>query len=210
MMNRKMKPSGLKAQVIADSHGAFIRIREDVDMYVLLGDNDGGWMHDLKYVSERDGKPVACVLGNHDDPSFPSHWPSFIRGPFFEYGGVSFCVIDGCVKKPDERIIGMTQAEYAEAIRRLPPCDAILSHAPPSGVHEASDVSHEGIEALRDKILRDEPYACLYGHMHESCVNVVGNSIVKGVYLDEEFVFSPRLRRTDRTLFGNGSVRNMS
>ena len=190
----------LTAQVIADTHGSMVRIREDVDLYVLLGDVEGGgWLYDLSMISKRDEKPVLCVLGNHDDPSFPNNWPSFERGPYFEYRGLSFCLVDGCMKEKGERTIGRTQREYETFIRRLPPCDVILSHAPPSGIYEPCDLRHEGIRALAEKIWRESPYACLYGHQHVARTDMFGRTFVHGTYGEEKVVLRKRENLTRKS-----------
>lgn len=178
------------AQVIADTHGRNIRIQEDADMYILLGDNGGGWLHDLAYVSKRDNKPVVAVLGNHDDPMFPKWYPSFVHERHVSLFGYRFACIDGCLKKDGGKYIGYAEEEYRAMIENTAESDIILSHAPPYGLYEARDTAHTGIRALRDKIIRDRPFLCLYGHMHVRRTDCIGDTKVQGIYMSETVVLS--------------------
>lgn len=104
-------------QAIADTHGENIQI-EDADMYVLLGDNSGPWVFDLKYLAKKRNAPVLCLLGNHDDPSFPSWYPEFIHTPFFVYRGIRFGCIEGCLSEESGPLL-YTEKDYACIIENL-------------------------------------------------------------------------------------------
>ena len=180
--------NGITVQAIADSHGCGVEIDESVGMYILLGDNDGPWLYDLEYVSKRDGKPVLCVCGNHDDPSFPLWHPSFAYDGYCEYEGIRFCLVGGCLRREGETFPGDTQEGYFRRIGSMPECDVLVSHAPPYGIYEPCDFHHRGIRALAEKIRREEPLLCLYGHMHTRRTDVFGKTTVRGIYMSERLV----------------------
>lgn len=170
-------------QAIADTHGENIQI-EEADMYVLLGDNSGAWIFDLKCAAKKRNTPVLCLLGNHDDPAFPLWYPEFIHQPFFVYRGIRFGCIEGCLSEESGPFL-YTEKDYTYIIKNLPECDIILSHPAPYGIFQDTDVTHRGIKALTEKIQKEQPKLCLYGHMHTPRTDYIGKTECRCIYKTE-------------------------
>lgn len=171
----------IKVQIIADTHGRFIPISKNVDGYFLLGDNSGSWIWDIQEQT-LNGKFAVSVLGNHDDPAF-SQWYPFLQFPeVTQINDYTIGCISGCLKYGYEDYIGFTEQKYKEYINSLPKCDIILSHAAPWGTVIDTDYVHSGIIALKEKILREQPKYCFYGHLHENKVAYIGKTKTIGVF----------------------------
>ena len=172
----------MKVQIIADTHGSNIQLRNDVDAIFLLGDNSGGWMWDLHAIKKR-GIPVISVLGNHDEPETPAWYPWIEFPNYTEIGGFRIGCISGCIKRINENCIGHTQDQYAALIKKLSPCDIILSHAPPSSLWaDNGSYNHQGIAALREYIEQENPLYCFTGHLHQQGGAWIGKTRCISVY----------------------------
>jgi len=49
---------------------------------------------------------------------------------------------------------------------RRRPLDILLLHGPPAGVHEGTDLAHQGLRAVRRATERWRPRMLLHGHVH--------------------------------------------
>lgn len=130
--------------------------------------------------------PTYAIAGNVD---LPHLWPEFagpgvrlVEGRAVQIGGLSFGFIGGVPLPPglEQRGRGPWQpyvreaAEYAAAVRALPPVDVLCSHAPPAVPLLAYDVVTRREEwsstALRERLHRDAPRVALFGHVHQPLV----------------------------------------
>ncbi|MQA16382.1 MAG: metallophosphoesterase [Pseudonocardiaceae bacterium] len=143
--------------------------------------------------------PTYAVAGNVD---LPQLWPEFahdgvhvLDGQAADLGGVRFGFVGGGVL-PDGAIPRRSVPwapylrdahEYAAAVGGLPEIDVLCSHIPPAVPELVYDVAARNPEvgsgALLDAIRSRQPWAALFGHVHQplaarvrlgrtECVNV--------------------------------------
>lgn len=143
--------------------------------------------------------PTYAVPGNVD---LPQLWPEFahdgvrvLDGDATDIGGLRFGFVGGallpdgvCPRRGDPWMSYLrTPQDYATAVGGLPAVDVLCSHVPPAVPELVYDVAARkpeiGSEALLDVIRRNQPWAALFGHVHQplaqrvrlghtECVNV--------------------------------------
>lgn len=151
--------------------------RTTVDL--LLGAGDLPWDH-LESLADALGVPAAFVPGNHDPQvTAARRGPrGFINldGTVATLAGLRIAGLGGCVRY-NRGNHQYTQAEYALRAGALldqigtgstgsSRIDILLTHAPPFGLGDEPDPSHQGIEALHEVIERSQPRWHLHGHIH--------------------------------------------
>jgi uncharacterized protein len=153
---------------------------------LVLAAGDLPWEY-VEWVGDAASAPVVFVPGNHDPETrrprrdVGLRWEAEAPGPrgavdaderTVEMAGLRIAGLGGCVRYrsgPHQ----YTQRQYARRARRLlrsarfgGPVDVLLTHAPPSGLGDADDPAHLGIEALHPVLARLEPTWLLHGHIH--------------------------------------------
>jgi Icc-related predicted phosphoesterase len=155
---------------------------KDVDWIVGCGDLP---YYYLEYVSNALNVPLFFVRGNHDPLIEYSHQDGR-RGP--EGGSDLHCRslsvdgglvagIEGCLRyRPGH--FQYTQAEMWGRVFRLVPgllfnrivygraLDCFVTHAPLWGIHDSSDLPHQGIKAFRWLVEVFKPAIHIHGHIH--------------------------------------------
>ena len=112
------------------------------------------------------GLPVLGVYGNHDDGRYlDAANATNLHLRSVSIDGITFAGFQGCVRYTPGAHLQYSQREAAKLVRKVPPADVLISHAPPRGVHEEpDDRAHEGFDALRAYDERVAPRLHLHGH----------------------------------------------
>jgi hypothetical protein len=153
------------------------------DVELILGCGDLPYEY-LEYLVTMLNVPMFYVPGNHD-PLFDLKSVGSraqggtnldlktVRYKRFLIGGLG-----GCVRYRPNGINQYTQAEaYMRAFSLFPKLllnriqygralDILISHSPPSGIHDDSDLAHHGLKALNWLIRIAKPRYHFHGHTH--------------------------------------------
>jgi len=151
----------------------------DVDMILCAGDLPLDY---LDFIVSNLNKPLFFVFGNH-------HVQDLTDRTFEGRGGIH---IGSKVQKGEGLIIAglggsmrynlganqFTEFEMYMEIIKLIPCllfnrlihgrflDILLTHAPPSGIHDRHDKCHQGFKAFLWFIKKFKPKYLVHGHIH--------------------------------------------
>lgn len=172
----------MKILVISDRinpliYGDFCQERfKDVECIISCGDLPE---HYLDFIVTNLNVPLFFVHGNHD----PSGGKKILAGGInlderaVTYRGVIIAGLEGSYWY-NGGIHQYTEREmYFKYLRLLPSLwwckifqgrflDILVTHAPPQGVHEGSDLAHRGFSAFTHIIKKYQPRYHLHGHVH--------------------------------------------
>lgn len=144
---------------------------EDIDLIISCGDLEADY---LSFLVTMTAKPVLYVRGNHDD-KYEMKEPEgcvCIEDTIFKYRGIRIMGLGGCMRY-NRGINQYTQRQMKGRVRRLffsllrnRGIDILVTHAPASGINDASDLCHNGFTAFNDLIRRYKPRYFVHGHIH--------------------------------------------
>jgi Icc-related predicted phosphoesterase len=187
---------------VADSiYNARIRVRfGDVGLVLSCGDLPYSY---LEYIVSVLNVPCFFVHGNHDRDEYlssghtltrPEGWVN-LDGKVATARGMLLAGLEGSFRYRPHALYQYTEAELASKIWRMTPAllmnrvrcgrylDVLITHAPPFGIHDASDLPHRGFRALLGFMARFRPRYLLHGHKH-----VYGLEEYRTRYLDTEVI----------------------
>jgi Icc-related predicted phosphoesterase len=139
----------------------------------------------LDYLVSKLDVPMYAVHGNHDavppmegSRAFSACGASWIGGQGIRTpDGLLLAGFDGSLRY-NAGAYQSSQAEMQAAVRRMVPwlmlnrmrygryLDVLVTHAPPRGIHDASDRCHTGFDAYTWLIKTFKPRYHLHGHVH--------------------------------------------
>jgi Icc-related predicted phosphoesterase len=140
----------------------------------------------LEYIMSGLNKPLYYVHGNHDQykkadqddtKSEPSGAENLHR-KIYRQGGVLLAGVEGCIKYNRKTKFQYSQGDMWFHVLSLVPgllynklvygrfLDIFVTHAPPRGIHEGEDWTHQGIQAFRWLIETFKPAYHIHGHIH--------------------------------------------
>lgn len=148
-------------------------IRDDnIELVITLGDflKESLWvLEDITTI------PKIGVYGNHDSGTYmPSLgiWDMHLK--IWDFNGLRFGGFQGCVRyKENPDAIMYTQEEAMRMMTNFPKVDIFVSHCPPRGINDEEEVAHQGFQALRDYIDREQPKVWLHGHTYPTAETLV-------------------------------------
>lgn len=160
-------------------------IREhNIELIITLGDLT---REDLLSLEQVTAIPKIGVYGNHDSGTYMPElgiWDMHLK--VWDYQGLRFGGFQGCVRyKENPDAIMYTQEEASQMMANFPKADVFLCHCPPRGVNDEEEVAHQGFQALRDYIEREQPKVLLHGHTYpteETVVKQHGPTRIEYVY----------------------------
>jgi hypothetical protein len=133
----------------------------DVPLLYVHGNHDSG----PQYVS--DGRVLTTVQGGED-----------VHGRVVEVKGLLIAGLEGSMRyKPDVPYM-YTEREMAICVTRLIPrllwnrrrygraLDILVTHSPPFGIHDNTDLAHTGFRVFRAFMRYFRPSYLLHGHVH--------------------------------------------
>jgi Icc-related predicted phosphoesterase len=158
-------------------YGDFCRERfKDVECIISCGDLPE---HYLDFIVTNLNVPLFFVHGNHD----PSGGKKILAGGtnlderVITYKGIIIAGLEGSYWY-NGGIHQYTEREmYFKYLRLLPALwwckihykrflDILVTHAPPQGVHEGSDIAHRGFSTFTHIIKKHQPRYHIHGHIH--------------------------------------------
>lgn len=176
----------------------------DVDLVVGCGDLP---YYYLEYIVTVLKAPLIYVYGNHDGVQHTSDGRSLnraegcvlIEGQTWEYQGLLFAGLGGSMRYQPGAENQYSEAEMRSRVAMLTPAlmlnkvrygrylDVLVTHSPPFGVHDGTDLTHTGFKALLTFLEYFKPRYLLHGHMHRYRQDArfrsrVGDTIVINVY----------------------------
>ena len=153
-----------------------------IDLVIGCGDLNYDY---LDYVATALGAPLRAVHGNHDvppenldDPAIGVWWRGIdLHGRVVLVNGVLFAGLEGSPVYSDGpyqsgefevwlAILKMVPSLVLNRIRRGRFLDVLVTHAPPRGIHDQSDLAHRGFGAFRTFLRLFKPRYHLHGHTH--------------------------------------------
>ena len=162
------------------------RIREKfehIDLVIACGDLPYYYQ---EYIISTLNVPLFFVRGNHDPEieyseastrTYPSGGID-LHGRMYCHEGLLLAGIEGSIRYKNEGIFQYTQGEMWTHVMKLVPSlllnhlrngrylDIFVTHAPPWGIHDKPDLTHQGIKAFRWLIEVFKPKYHLHGHIH--------------------------------------------
>jgi len=153
----------------------------DVDLILGCGDLPYNY---LEYIVTVLNKPLYYVPGNHD-PEFNSR---DLRSK--AEGGINLDLKTVCYKKyliggfggsvryrpngtnqytqmeASQRAFQMMPSLFGNFVRHGRALDILITHSPPFGIHDDTDLAHNGLKALNWLIRTVKPRYLLHGHTH--------------------------------------------
>jgi Icc-related predicted phosphoesterase len=171
-----MKILALSDHIVEPIYSPAVRQRYPfVDLILGCGDLPAYY---LEYVECQYNVPLLYVAGNHDPDNFAVPGGQDIDGRIARVKGLTIVGLGGSRRYKSD---GRHQYSESEMHLRMVPvlprllwrrlrsgygADILVAHAPPRGIHDASDLAHIGFEAFRRLIRAVRPRLVLHGHVH--------------------------------------------
>lgn len=191
-MGRKEGP-GVKILAVSDQVVEIIyssRIRQrfsDVDMVFSCGDLPCFY---LEFIASMLNVPCFFVHGNHDVAEYsadgrlifePGGWVnldgrtvrSHIRGRDILVGGLEgsqryrpYAPFQYTEREMTLKVWRLALSMFMNRLRFGRYLDVLITHAPPLGIHDGTDLPHQGFEIFLKLMTRFRPRYLLHGHKH--------------------------------------------
>lgn len=133
----------------------------DVPLLYVHGNHDQGPQYTI------DGRVLSGVQGGED-----------LHGRVIEHNGLLIAGLEGSMRyKPDDAHM-YTEREMTRCVARLVPrllwnrrrygraLDILVTHSPPLGIHDHTDLAHTGFRVFRTFMRYFRPRYLLHGHIH--------------------------------------------
>ncbi len=179
-----MKILALSDQVVHSIYSPDIRERYgDVDLVIGCGDLP---YYYLEFITTMLSAPVVYVYGNHDKTQFTADGRTLnaaegcrlIDGRCVVVNGLIVVGLGGSRRYQPNAINQYTEQEMWMRIMRLIPhllynrlrygrfVDILVTHSPPYGIHDGTDLTHTGFKSLLTFMRYFRPRMMLHGHKH--------------------------------------------
>lgn len=143
----------------------------EYDLIISCGDLKASY---LSFIVTMARAPVLYIHGNHDTgyERKPPEGCDCIEDQLIVYNGLRILGLGGCRRyRPGPH--QYTESEMRRRIRRLrwklwrhKGVDIVVTHAPPAGVGDDTDIAHRGFEAFLPLLDKYKPRYLLHGHVH--------------------------------------------
>ncbi len=160
-----------------------VRLYGNVDLVVGCGDLP---YYYLEYIATKLRAPVVYVHGNHDGPQYTADGRTLtyaegciaVDGRVQKVSGMLIAGLGGSMRYRPRAIHQYTEAEMRLRVAQLIPhlvanrlrygryLDLLVTHAPPYGIHDGSDLPHRGFKAFLTLMRYARPRYLLHGHRH--------------------------------------------
>lgn len=140
------------------------------------------------------GKPALCVLGPRDPRDVPAPF-RVLHGNGFSFRGWRIAGLSGALL-PSQGAQGnyVSELDASTLLEALPPCDILLTHAPPSGIDafERSGIHHSmGLVSIVEYLEIKRPLYHFFAHPYiEDAEEYSDDTLSVGVY---EHLLTPPL-----------------
>lgn len=171
------------------------RLYPDVNLIIGCGDLPYTY---LEFILSMLDKPLFYVPGNHDPDYTPSNIKTRVQGgtnldeQTIHYGGLIFAGLGGSILyRPNGSNQYSQSAMYLRAfnlalkltqnrIRYGRALDVLVTHSPPSGIHDDDDPAHRGLRAINWIMRWFKPRYLLHGHTHFYLQNLAASRTQAG------------------------------
>lgn len=116
--------------------------------------------------------PAFYVRGNHDPDADPPGWTN-LDGRVVKLGNLRLLGFEGCRRYSPRHRVQYSETEmWWKVLKTIPRVklgggvDMLVTHAPPRGLHDATDLAHIGFDSFRWFLERQAPRFFLHGHQH--------------------------------------------
>ncbi|MFQ5401223.1 MAG: metallophosphoesterase [Anaerolineae bacterium] len=156
----------------------------DIDLIIGCGDLP---YYYLEFLVSAFDVPLLYVLGNHDSgPQYTADGRVLtsaqggrnIHARVVTTDGLLVAGLEGSMRYRAHAPLMYTEAEMRNQVTRLLPrllynrrrygryLDILVTHSPPSGIHDRPDVAHRGFRIFRNFMTLFRPRYLLHGHVH--------------------------------------------
>ncbi|MBI5303587.1 MAG: metallophosphoesterase family protein [Chloroflexi bacterium] len=211
----------MQVLVVSDHVSGYLHTRavteyaRGVDLILSCGDLPADY---LEYITTMLNVPLYYVMGNHGgaggDRTFPEGGEN-LDGRVVEYKGLLLAGLEGSMRYNDRPQFQYTDNEMRAKVALLTPAlvmnrarygrylDVLVTHAPPFGIHDASDLPHRGFKAFGWLIEHYQPRYVLHGHKHvydtrEETITQRGATTIINTYGYRLLVIEPLKTRAAR------------
>ncbi len=170
-----------------------------VEMVLSCGDLPSDY---LEYIVSMLDVPLFYVNGNHGSAGGEKAEPEGaqnVDGRVVEYKGLLVAGLEGSMRYNNKPKYQYTENEMRAKIARLSPAlmmnrmrygrylDVLITHAPPFGIHDGTDLPHRGFESFLWFIKHYQPRYLIHGHVHvydnrTETTTAMGTTIVANAY----------------------------
>ena len=178
-----MKILALSDKIVSFIYSPQVKQRfQDVDLIIGCGDLP---YYYLEYVFTALEVPLFFVRGNHDavvefgmgEQRTGPHGGIDLHSRLCCYKGLLLGGVEGSMRYrlgPFQHsqaqmwnfVLGMVPGLIINRLRYGRFLDVFVAHAPPSGIHDCQDLTHQGIKAFRWLISVFQPAYFFHGHIH--------------------------------------------
>jgi len=159
-----------------------------IELIITLGDLTREDILPLEQITDI---PKIGVYGNHDSGSYMTGlgiWDMHLK--IWDFNGLKFGGFQGCVRyKDNPDAIMCTQEEAQKLMQGFPAVDVFITHCPPRGINDEEEVAHQGFNALREYIDREQPKVLLHGHTYPTDENIIKRSGITRI----EYVYEHKI-----------------
>ncbi len=156
-------------------------LRTEIDLAIGCGDLPADY---LEFIVSSLDIPVFYVQGNHSVPPpvrqdnlLYSQGSLNLHSRVERYREITFAGVEGSINYNSGNYQYSQVEMWLQVIKLLPRLlanrekygrflNVLVTHAPPWGVHDQSDLAHHGIKAFRWLIEQLQPDLHLHGHIH--------------------------------------------
>lgn len=183
-MSKKIRVFSLSDQVVSYVHSPhLLNYFQNIDLIIGCGDLP---YYYLEFILSMIDVPLYYVRGNHDkvveyspegQQRVGPHGGNDLHRKVIRTKDLLLAGVDGCLRyRPGP--FQYTQSEMWAHVFSLVPglmlnrmlygryLDIFVTHAPPTGIHDATDLPHRGIHAFRWFIKVFKPAYHFHGHIH--------------------------------------------
>lgn len=157
---------------------ALREIARDVEFVVSCGDLPSAY---LEYIVSVTDKPLYYVMGNHGARGGAREHPEGcvnLDGRVVNHNGFLMAGLEGSMRYNNAPLYQYTDSQMRLKVLRLEWrlwlnrlrhgrfLDMFVTHSPPFGIHDGSDLTHQGFKSFNGLIDRYHPEYMLHGHTH--------------------------------------------
>lgn len=157
---------------------ALREIAREVDLIISCGDLPSAY---LEYIVSSLDKPLYYVMGNHGARGGAKLYPEGcinLDGRVVNHDGLLLAGLQGSRRYNDApkfqysenemraKIVLLSRQLWLNRIRYGRFLDVLVTHSPPFGIHDRSDLAHQGFKSLVGFINLYHPDYLIHGHTH--------------------------------------------
>jgi Icc-related predicted phosphoesterase len=153
-------------------------IAKGIDFVVSCGDLPSAY---LEYIVSMMDKPLYYVMGNHGARGGERPEPEGcinLDGRVVNHKGLLLAGLEGSMRYNNApryqyterqmrgKVLGLERHLWWNRLRYGRFLDVLVTHSPPFGIHDGSDLTHQGFKSFLGLIDRYHPEYMLHGHTH--------------------------------------------